>query len=112
MRAAAIGMVGGLVLLVAWVVGFPEASAQRPVTPQDRVASAELLTLSFDLGDGRQQLTVVDPRSRVVAVYHVDRATGALALKSVRNVHWDLQIEDYNSANPTPREIRLLTDTR
>ena len=47
-----------------------------------------------------------------MAVYHIDRATGALALKSVRNVHWDLQIEDYNSASPTPREIRLLTDNR
>jgi hypothetical protein len=48
----------------------------------------------------------------VIAVYHVDRATGALSLKSVRNVHWDFQIEDFNSANPTPREIRALAEPR
>jgi hypothetical protein len=34
-----------------------------------------------------------------------------LSLKSVRNVAWDLMIEDFNSANPTPREIRALTQT-
>jgi hypothetical protein len=112
MRAAVLGIVGGLTLLIAWGIGFPEASAQRPAAAPDRVATADLIALSFDSGEGRQQLTVVDPRSRVVAVYHIDRATGALTLKSVRNVHWDLQIEDYNSASPTPREIRLLTDTR
>ncbi|MDX1944311.1 MAG: hypothetical protein SFU86_02815 [Pirellulaceae bacterium] len=111
MRAAVMGFVGALLLLAVWAVGFPEASAQRPAG-QAHAGSAELITLSFDAGEGRQQLTVVDPRTRVLAVYHVDRATGALALKSVRNVHWDLQIEDYNSANPTPREIRLLTDSR
>jgi hypothetical protein len=117
MRAAVLGIVGGLTLLIAWGVGFPEASfpeaqAQRPAAAPDRAQAADLIALSFDSGEGRQQLTVVDPRSRVVAVYHIDRATGALTLKSVRNVHWDLQIEDYNSASPTPREIRLLTDNR
>lgn len=112
MRAAVGGLVAGLALLMFWAIGFPQANAQRLAAPQDRAATADLITLSFDSGEGRQQLTVVDPRTRVMAVYHVDRATGALALKSVRNVHWDLQIEDYNSANPTPREIRLLTDSR
>ena len=117
MRAAVLGIVGGLTLLIVWGIVFPEASfpeanAQRPAAAPDRAATADLITLSYDAGEGRQQLTVVDPRTRVVAVYHIDRATGALSLKSVRNVHWDLQIEDYNSANPTPREIRLLTDSR
>jgi hypothetical protein len=75
------------------------------------VPSSELIALSYD-SEGRQQVTLIDPRTRVMAVYHVDRATGALSLKSVRNVHWDLQIEDFNSANPTPREIRALTEPR
>lgn len=116
MRAAVVGSLFGLgVLLVLTFglppVGFPEASAQRGAS--DRASpSAELMALSFDSGDGRQQVTVIDPRARVMAVYQVDRATGALALKSVRNVHWDLQIEDFNSANPTPREIRALSEPR
>src|SRR5262245_57489703 len=42
-------------------------------------------------------VTVVDPRSRAMAIYHVDRATGEITLKSVRNFNWDLQMVQYNS---------------
>jgi hypothetical protein len=123
MRAAACGVIVGLALL-AWAVGFPEtqfseAQAQRPAGPlvsqthaaQDRAAAADLIALSYDAG-GTQQITVVDPRGRSLAVYHVDRVTGGLTLKSVRNIGFDLQIEDFNSNSPTPREIRALTDQR
>jgi hypothetical protein len=51
-------------------------------------------------------LTVVDPRQRAVAVYHVDRSTGEIALKSVRNLTWDLQMVQFNSGNPLPQDIR------
>jgi hypothetical protein len=121
MRSAVVGVVVGLVLMALWAVafpegsGFPEASAQRPGLDkhsQDRAQSPELIALSFDGGDARQQVTLVDPRSKTVAVYHIDRATGAITLRSVRNVAWDLQIEEYNSASPTPREIRVLSETR
>lgn len=123
MRAAAYGVIVGLALL-AWAVGFPEipfseAQAQRPAgqqvshthAAQDRAAAADLIALSYDAG-GTQQITVVDPRGRSLAVYHVDRVTGGLTLKSVRNIAFDLQIEDFNSNSPTPREIRALTDQR
>ena len=108
MRAAACGVIVGLALL-AWAVGFPEtqfseAQAQRPAgqlvsqthAAQDRAAAADLIALSYDAG-GTQQITVVDPRGRSLAVYHVDRVTGGLTLKSVRNIAFDLQIEDFNS---------------
>jgi hypothetical protein len=88
-------------------MGFSQA--QRPTAQERTVSSPELVAMSYDAGDGRQQITVVDPRQRVLAVYHVDRATGALALKSVRNLNWDLMIEDFNSDKPTPREVRALT---
>ena len=117
------GLVGGallvLALVVAGVVGLadaqgPRASHERAAadrTSQDRVASSpDLLALSHDGPDGRQQITIVDPRQRVMAVYHVDRVSGALALKSVRNLTWDLQIEDFNSGTPAPRDIRALKD--
>src|SRR5262245_22811807 len=113
------GMVGGVLLvlagLVAGMVGF--ADAQSPRGPshergtQERVASSpDLLALSHDGADGRQQVTIVDPRQRVMAVYHIDRASGALQLKSVRNLQWDLMIEDYNSGTPAPRDIRALKE--
>jgi hypothetical protein len=53
-------------------------------------------------------LTIVDPRTRAICVYHVEMATGAIALKSARNIHWDLQMTDYNGVSPLPGELRSM----
>lgn len=119
MRAAVAGVVLGICVILVGVIGFPEASAQKSASPlvsQQRSApqqtgSPDLLALSAEV-EGRQQITVIDPKEKVLAVYHVDRTTGAVSLRSVRNLQWDLQIEDFNSTNPTPREIRALTQSR
>jgi hypothetical protein len=122
MRGAWVGFgLVGLVLLV-WGAGiFPEAAAQRPgggapmgaatTHAVERGQPGELLALSMDV-EGRQQVTVVDPRRQVMAVYHIDRNTGSITLRSVRNVQWDMVMEDFNSGNPTPREIRSIADQR
>ena len=113
MRSAGVGLIVGLLIGAAVAsAGFPQAQAQRAAAPERGAPGEQLLALSFDAGEGRQQVTVVDPRSRVLAVYHVDRASGALQLRSVRSVAWDLQMEDFNSASPTPREIRNLAEQR
>ena len=51
-------------------------------------------------------VTVIDPRQRVMGIYHVDRATGEIALRSVRNLTWDLQMIEFNSGKPIPQDIR------
>ena len=51
-------------------------------------------------------VTVVDPRQRVMGVYQVDRATGEITLRSVRNLTWDLQMIEFNCGNPLPQDIR------
>jgi len=114
------GVLIGLTVCCALFVGMADAQAPRQASfdrsaqdrnGQDKVASSpDMLALSHDGGDGRQQITVIDPKQRVMAVYHVDRATGGVALKSVRNLTWDLQIEDYNSGSPAPRDIRALKE--
>ena len=53
-----------------------------------------------------QVITVIDPRQRVLAVYHVDRSTGKIVPKSIRNVTWDLQMIEFNSGDPLPQDIR------
>jgi len=114
MRGLVGGVFVGLAVFVAGVIGLADAQVPRAAShsgaTQSAASSPELLALSHDGGDGRQQITIVDPRQRVIAVYHVDRASGALQLKSVRNLQWDLLIEDYNSASPAPRDIRALKD--
>ena len=115
MRGLVCGGLLGLLVLVVGVVGLADAQGPRNAAldraGHDRTASsADLLALSHDGPDGRQQITIVDSRQRVMAVYHVDRTSGALSLKSVRNLQWDLMIEDYNSGTPAPRDIRALKE--
>lgn len=113
MKATGFGLAFGFGLLVAAVVwGGPQAGANRQ--PLDRaVPSDQLIALSFDLGDGRQQVTMVDPRQHVIAVYHIDKVSGGIALKGVRNVQWDMLMEDFNSGGaPTPRDVRAITQQR
>ncbi|ADB18847.1 hypothetical protein Psta_4199 [Pirellula staleyi DSM 6068] len=120
MRQAAFGIGAGLLLAAVMAVcGLSQAMAQKPAVSQsagglhDRaLGDANMIALSCDTADGRQQITLVDPRQRVIAVYHVDKTSGAVTLRSIRNVQWDLLMEDYNSGAPTPRDIRALAAPR
>ena len=70
-------------------------------------SSRELVTHFQDHAAGPTVITVVDPQTRVLAVYHVSRDTGEIKLKGVRPFAWDLQITGgYNSDNPSPDDIR------
>jgi hypothetical protein len=48
----------------------------------------------------------------VVFVYQLDFASGMIALRSVRSIHWDLQMSDYNGQKPLSQEIRALSEQR
>ena len=85
-------------------------SAQRPTSAPD--TSGGLIALPATAADGRQTLTIIDPRVRVMAVYLVDPVKGEIGLKSVRNIHWDLQIDEFNGTSPLPADIRALVEQR
>ena len=79
--------------------------------PQTYEPSREgLITHTQTLPDGTQQLCVLDPRQRVVAVYHIDVDKGGISLQSVRNIYWDLRINHFNGTTPLPEEIRSLIE--
>jgi hypothetical protein len=80
--------------------GVPATSAPAAIT------GGELIVVPALAGDKWQILTVIDPRQRVMSVYHVELATGKITLRSVRNIHWDLQLEQMNSDNPSPTDIK------
>lgn len=106
MKHLALGVLVGVGLVVA-ALGSPMFSspvlAQHGSIPS---GSQELIALSAQLADGKQQITVIDPRQRVVSVYHIGPTSGEIALKSVRNIHWDLQMTQFNGKAPLPEEIR------
>ncbi len=113
MRQTVLGALAGAVLAYAAVTGATESGrvlAQRPaVLPE---GSAGLIALPTGLSDGRQMLTVIDPRTQVMGHYQIDPAKGEIVLKGVRNIRWDLQIEEYNGVSPLPSEVRSLVEQR
>ncbi len=96
----------GLVLLALAVFGLRnEAAAQHSGGFEP---GGELITLTSPATDNRQQVTVIDPRLRVMSVYHIDLSTGVVTLKSVRNIQGDLMMSEFNCAAPLPREISAM----
>ena len=70
------------------------------------VMSAAAEAVPGEQGVPVERMTIVDPKSRTMAVYHVKTTTGEIELKSVRKFDWDLQMEEFNATNPLPREVR------
>lgn len=96
----------GLVIAVTAGPGSSEPAYSPPVNYPSDTHSGELIT-HVTTADGQPQMvTVIDPRQRVMAIYHVDRASGEITPKSVRNFTWDLQMIEFNSGNPLPQDIR------
>jgi len=98
--AMALGM-----LALAAARGSSEPVATTPV-PYVANPSAALVTYINTAAGDTQVITVIDPAQRSLAIYHVNGTTGEIALKSVRNMTWDLQMVQYNSGKPLPQEVR------
>jgi len=115
MRVAQLGCLAIAVLSAVVLVVLPEGRAavgQQLAPNRTAVSDPGLIALSETVQQRYQQLTIIDPRREVVSVYHVDLASGVIALRSVRNIHWDLQMSDYNGQKPLPREIQALMEQR
>jgi hypothetical protein len=107
MRLSLVGALLVVVLVIA-VTGERLASQQPAVPLVDTQAqgSGNLLAHVWSADGQSQVVTVIDSRQRVLAVYHVDRTTGQITPKSIRNITWDLQMIDFNTGSPLPQDIR------
>ena len=97
--------------LFALLGGSDTALAQKPSLPNITQCDG-VIAFSEKVENKYQQVTVIDPKQRVLCVYHISLVDGQIALKSVRNFHWDTQILEWNSANPLPKEIQALLEQR
>lgn len=112
MRATVCGALAALVMTALAVGSWPEtiaASAQRAGVAAAAAAGQELFAFASPTEDHGQMMIVLDPRTRVVSVYHVS-PKGELALRSVRNIDADLRLSEYNGVSPLPHEIRSMLD--
>ena len=108
MRRSLIGALLGasLVIAVAAGRGVSETPYAPPIDSPARSGGNELITNVTATDGSALTVTVIDPKQRVMAVYHVDRNTGEISPKSVRNLTWDLQMIEFNSGSPLPQDIR------
>ena len=114
MRSAILGamIVGSLLVAGLWGGSGPTPVFGDGLPAHRASKSHELVTFSCPASDGKQQLTVIDPETKVMGVYHVNSATGEIVLKSVRTIYWDLQMVEYCTPTPTPAEIRSLLERK
>lgn len=108
MRRSLVGALLGASLVIAVVAGrgSSETAYVPPIDSPVHSNGNELIT-HVTATDGQPiTVTVIDPRQRVMAVYYVDRASGEITPKSIRNFTWDLQMIEFNSGKPLPQDIR------
>ncbi|NDC64629.1 MAG: hypothetical protein EBZ59_11740 [Planctomycetia bacterium] len=97
-------------LCVSGLVAASVATAQRPAAPTGLAAGGQLWISATPIDNTRQLLIVIDPAAKNAAVYHVDAATGTLALKSTRDISWDLLVGDFNAQEPKPAALRKMLE--
>lgn len=117
MKLAVLGTLAGIGLMVAAAGGALEVGGETPAPTQPlpsalHGAGGELMVVPFGSPEKGVMLSVIDPRQRVMCVYQFEPGTGKIALKSARNLHWDLQLNDFNNEAPLPQEIQSLIEQR
>ena len=95
-------------LLVGAVFHWKSADAQR--NPTNRTTESEMLMTSSTAADGGLNVVLIDPQQRVISSYHVAGDSGGITLRSVRNIRWDMLMDEFNSGDPKPREIKTLLE--
>lgn len=113
MRRAVCGALAALIVTALAAGVWPQttaAFAQRSTGAGGNLsAGQELIAFAASTEDHGQMMIVLEPRGRVVSVYHVS-PKGEIALKSVRNIDADLRLSDYNGVSPLPHEIRSMLE--
>ena len=92
------------VLAVAGLVW--SAEAQQPPSIANFGGAGQLITYLIPSADAKPTaLTIVEPATKRIVVYHIDKASGEITLKSARNITGDLGLDYWNSGSPLPQEI-------
>ena len=115
MRVARWGLLigTGLVIVVAgWWSCCGDVFAQRSSEFSVPRRGDQIIALTTPGGQGEHFITLIDQQLRKMSVYSIAPGSGEIALKSVRNFHWDLQMEEFNGVSPLPREIRAMLEPR
>ena len=103
-------MLLGLAIGATWLtqaVGQPETGLPPTANPELPTSELPPGCLQVVAEPGVPITAVVyDPQQQVLGVYHVDRSTGEIELRSIRQIQWDLQLLHYDTKKPLPQHIK------
>ena len=112
MRATLVGLLVGVLVAAVIVSAGAEHSnlyAQRHGGPDVPPPPGEGLTALLGPVIENQQLVVlIDEERQTMGTYHVQVESGQISLRSIRNIRWDLQMDEFNGAEPSPDKIQAL----
>lgn len=101
-------VVYGAFALVALLVLSDSLSGSYNQSPSQPAQGPTMVTRS--VGEKTDQVTILDPDTRTLCVYHVETTTGKITLRSVRKLNWDFQMNAFNTSDPQPLDIRAMLD--
>jgi hypothetical protein len=106
-RSSLIGvLIGAAVCVFVAEPSFGQPASTERESQTSSAAAGTLITHVSAIEGQNLVVTVIDTSQHAMAVYHVDRTTGEITLKSVRNFTWDLQMKDFNTGKPLPQDVR------
>ena len=82
------------------------APVQAELVPAGFGGAGLITHFHEDVGGGPTRVIVVDPVQKRMAVYHVPIDSGEIQLKSIRNLSVDLQVQEFNSGEPSPIDMQ------
>lgn len=84
----------------------PQVVVKAPPEPPGMICDFVTIDDPTNQAKKIRVITVVDPVSKRLCVYHEDMTLGTAKLCSVRNIQPDLMLEQFNPEKPTPQEVQ------
>lgn len=91
---------------------FQNDAAEKISSSGIVTTAGEWFGFSETVDNKYQIVTVIDSTKKVMAVYQIDLASGAIKICAVRKLSYDMQIENLNTKKPLPNEIRALLEAQ
>ena len=113
MKTLMLGALAGVFVVAVGLIAFvddTEAQINAAAVQQPVGYNSGLIALSETVDQSYQQVTVIDPRSQTMCVYHIELSSGQIALRSVRKIQWDLRMTDFNGSKPLASEVKALSE--
>jgi len=98
------------VIAACLVIELGFGSGVAGAQPVSAGETSGLVAIAGQVGTDAYGIFLIDTRSRTMCLYRYLATVNKLQFLAARNVSYDLQLDDYNNAAKTPREIKEIVE--